>query len=197
MTKIQKYKLNGSSESAGVWNGYCIFIRRHVAEDTMVNKNGMTIRDYLARHTLSNDLLKQWNATLTGPRDGTDPFALLLKSSLPHSARKVNRADAGLTAADYLANPVPARVPAGQVPQGDPRHRCPVIRHTLPTIHLRCRVRALFYRLPHPLKIETIDRRRCLIGLAGTTAFMLTRVRKRPLKNAFRKPRKNTICPRD
>ena len=86
----------------------------------MVNKNGMTIRDYLARHTLSKDLLKRWNATLTGPRDVTDPFARLLKSSLPHSARKVNRADAGLTAADYLANPVPARVPAGQVPQGDP-----------------------------------------------------------------------------
>ena len=86
----------------------------------MVNKNGMTIRDYLAGHTLSKDLMKRWNATLTGPRDVTDPFARLLKSSLPHSARKVNRADAGLTAADYLANPVPARVPAGRVPQGDP-----------------------------------------------------------------------------
>ena len=100
----------------------------------MVNKNGMTIRDYLARHTLSKDLLKRWNAALKGPRDGTDPFARLLKSSLSHSARKVNRASAGLTAADYLANPIPARVPAGQVPQDDPRSSIPVIRHTLPTI---------------------------------------------------------------
>jgi soluble lytic murein transglycosylase-like protein len=96
-------------------------IRRHVAEDTMVSKNGMTIRDYLARHTLSKDLLKRWSAALKGPRDGTDPFARLLQSNLSHSARKVNRADAGLTAADYLANPIPARVYAGQVPRDDPR----------------------------------------------------------------------------
>lgn len=87
----------------------------------MVSKNGMTIRDYLDRHTLSKDLLKRWSAALKGPRDGTDPFARLLQSSLSHSARKVNRAGAGLTAVDYLANPIPARVPAGQVPQGDPR----------------------------------------------------------------------------
>ena len=87
----------------------------------MVSKNGMTIRDYLARHTLSKDLLKRWSAALKGPRDGTDPFARLLKASLSHNARKVKRADVGLTAADYLANPIPARVPAGQVPQDDPR----------------------------------------------------------------------------
>lgn len=87
----------------------------------MVSKNGMTIRDYLARHTLSKDILKQWNAALRGPRDGTDPFARLLKSSLSHSDRKVNRASDGLTAADYLAHPIPARVSAGQAPQGDPR----------------------------------------------------------------------------
>ena len=91
----------------------------------MVNKNGMTIRDYLARHTLSKDLLKQWNAALKGPRDGTDPFARLLKSSLSHSARKVNRASAGLTAADYLANPISARVPAGQLSQEDLRPSIP------------------------------------------------------------------------
>jgi Transglycosylase SLT domain len=97
------------------------FIRRYVAEDTMVSKNGMTIRDYLARHTLSKDLLKRWSTALKGPRDGTDPFARLLKSSLSHSARKVNRSGAGLTAADYLANPIPARVPAGQVPQNGPQ----------------------------------------------------------------------------
>jgi soluble lytic murein transglycosylase-like protein len=96
-------------------------IRRYVTEDTMVSKNGMTIRDYLARHTLSKDLLKRWNAAFKGPRDGTDPFARLLQSSLSHSARKVNRASAGLTAADYLANPIPARVPAGQMRQDNPR----------------------------------------------------------------------------
>jgi soluble lytic murein transglycosylase-like protein len=98
-----------------------IFIRRYVTEGTMVSKNGMTIRDYLARHTLSKDLLKRWNAAIKGPRDGTDPFARLLQSSLSHSARKVNRAGAGLTAADYLANPIPARVPAGQKRQDAPR----------------------------------------------------------------------------
>ena len=92
----------------------------------MVSKNGMTIRDYLARHTLSKDLLKRWNAALKGPRDGTDPFARLLQSSLSHSARKVNRASAGLTAADYLANPIPARVPAGQVSQDDPQASIPI-----------------------------------------------------------------------
>jgi hypothetical protein len=97
------------------------FICRHVAEDTMVSKNGMTIRDYLARHTLSKDLLKRWHAAIEGSRDGTDPFVCLLKSTLSNYTRKVNRASAGLTAADYLANPVPARVPAGQVPQDDPR----------------------------------------------------------------------------
>ena len=91
----------------------------------MVSKNGMTIRDYLARHTLSKDLLKQWNAALKGPRDGTNPFARLLKSSLSHSARKVNRASAGLTAADYLANPISARVPAKQVSQDDLRSSIP------------------------------------------------------------------------
>jgi soluble lytic murein transglycosylase-like protein len=91
----------------------------------MVSKNGMTIRDYLARHTLSKDLLKRWSAALKGPRDGTDPFARLLKASLSHSARKVKRADVGLTAADYLANPIPARVPAGQVPQDDPQPSTP------------------------------------------------------------------------
>lgn len=91
----------------------------------MVSKNGMTIRDYLARHTLSKDLSKRWNAASEGPRDGTDPFARLLKSSLSRSDRKENRASAGLTAADYLANPVPARVPARQVPQGDPRSSIP------------------------------------------------------------------------
>ena len=91
----------------------------------MVNKNGMTIRDYLARHTLSKDLFKQWNAALKGPRDGTDPFARLLKSSLSHSAWKVNRASAGLTAADYLANPISARVPAKQVSQDDLRSSIP------------------------------------------------------------------------
>ena len=91
----------------------------------MVSKNGMTIRDYLARHTLSKDLLKRWSAALKGPRNGTDPFARLLQSSLSHSARKVNQAGAGLTAADYLANPIPARVPAGQVPQDDPQPSIP------------------------------------------------------------------------
>jgi soluble lytic murein transglycosylase-like protein len=101
------------------------FIRRCVAEDTMVSKNGMTIRDYLARHTLSKDLLKRWSTALKGPRNGTDPFARLLQSSLSHSARKVKRADTGLTAADYLANPIPARVPAGQVPQDDPQPLIP------------------------------------------------------------------------
>jgi soluble lytic murein transglycosylase-like protein len=101
------------------------FIRRCVAEDTMVNKNGMTIRDYLARHTLSKDLLKRWSTALKGPRNGTDPFARLLQSSLSHSARKVKRADTGLTAADYLANPIPARVPTGQVPQDDPQPLIP------------------------------------------------------------------------
>ena len=124
MTKIQKYKLDWV---IGIW---CLewilqIIPRYVAEDTMVSKNGMTIRDYLARHTLSKDLLKRWNATLKGPRDGTDPFAHLLKSSLSHSPQKVNRAGAGLTAADYLANPVPARVPTGQVPQDDPQPSIP------------------------------------------------------------------------
>jgi soluble lytic murein transglycosylase-like protein len=87
----------------------------------MVTKNGMTIRDYLARHTLSKDLLKQWNTALKGPRNGSDPFARFLQSSLSHSARKVNRVSAGLTAVDYLANPIPARVPAGQMPQDEPR----------------------------------------------------------------------------
>ena len=74
-------------------------IRRYVTEDTMVSKNGMTIRDYLARHTLTKDLLKRWNAAIKGPRDGNDPFARLLQSSLSHSSRKVNRAIAGMTAA--------------------------------------------------------------------------------------------------
>jgi hypothetical protein len=97
------------------------FIRRYVTEDTMVSKIGMTIQDYLARHTLSKDILKRWNAALKGPRDGTDPFARLLQSSLSHSVRKANRASAGLTAVDYLANPIPGRVPAGQMPQDDPR----------------------------------------------------------------------------
>lgn len=87
----------------------------------MVSKIGMRIQDYLARHTLSKDLLKQWNTALKGPRDGTDPFARLLQSSLSHSTRKANRASAGLTAVDYLANPIPGRVPAGQMPQDDPR----------------------------------------------------------------------------
>jgi soluble lytic murein transglycosylase-like protein len=86
-----------------------------------VSKNGMTIRDYLARHTLSKDLLKRWNASVEGPRKVTDPFARLLQSSLSHSAWKVKRASAGLTAADYLANPIPARVSAGQKPQDQPR----------------------------------------------------------------------------
>jgi len=96
-------------------------IRRYVTEDTMVSKNGMTIRDYLARHTLTKDLLKRWNAAIKGPRDGNDPFARLLQSSLSHSSRKVNRAIAGMTAADYLANPIPARVSAGQMREENPR----------------------------------------------------------------------------
>jgi hypothetical protein len=97
------------------------FIRRYVTEETVVSKNGMTIQDYLARHTLSKDLLKQWNAALKGPREVTDPFTRLLQSSLSHSAREVNRASAGLTAAHYLANPIPARVSAGQMRQDNPR----------------------------------------------------------------------------
>jgi soluble lytic murein transglycosylase-like protein len=96
-------------------------ILRHLAEDNMVSKNGMTIQDYLARHTLSKDLLKRWNAAIKGPRDVIDPFARLLQSSLSHSARKVNQVSAGLTAADYLANPVPARVPSGQMREDDSR----------------------------------------------------------------------------
>jgi hypothetical protein len=96
-------------------------IRRYVTEDTMVSKTGMTIRDYLARHTLTKDLLKRWNAAIKGPRDGNDPFARLLQSSMSHSARKAKRASAGLTAVDYLANPIPAQLPAGQKPQDDPR----------------------------------------------------------------------------
>jgi hypothetical protein len=100
-------------------------VSRHLTEDTMVNKNGMTIRDYLARHTLSKDVLKQWSAAIKGPRDGKDPFARLLKSNLSHNEGKVNRARAGLTAMDYLANPILARVPLGQAPHGDPRPSIP------------------------------------------------------------------------
>jgi hypothetical protein len=96
-------------------------IRRYVTEDIMVSKIGMTIQDYLSRHTLSKDLLKQWNTALKGPRNGSDPFARLLQSSLSRSARKAYRASAGLTAADYLANPIPGRVPAGRMPQDDRR----------------------------------------------------------------------------
>jgi hypothetical protein len=98
-----------------------LFIRRYITEDTMVSKIGMRIQDYLARHTLSKDLLKQWHTALKGPRGGTDPFARLLQSSLSHGARKANRASAGLTAADYLANPIPGRVPAGRMPSDDLR----------------------------------------------------------------------------
>jgi hypothetical protein len=87
----------------------------------MVSKNGMTIRDYLARHPLSKDLLEQWHTAIKGSRDGSGPFARLLQSSLSHCAQKANRASTGLTAVDYLANPIPARAPAGEMPQGDSR----------------------------------------------------------------------------
>ncbi len=93
--------------------------RRYIAEETMVSKHGLTIRDYLARHTLSRDLLKQWSAALKGPRDDADPFARLLKSSLSPDDGKVNRADGGLTAADYLARPVRAHPSVQKGPQGD------------------------------------------------------------------------------
>jgi soluble lytic murein transglycosylase-like protein len=99
--------------------------RRYIAEETMVSKHGLTIRDYLARHTLSRDLLKQWSAALKGPRDDADPFARLLKSSLSPDDRKVNRADGGLTAADYLARPVRAHPSVQKVPQGDTRPSIP------------------------------------------------------------------------
>lgn len=81
----------------------------------MVNKTGMTIRDYLARHSLSRDLLNRWNAAQKGPRDQTDPFVRLLTSSLSRSGRKVTHGQSGLTAADYLARPVVPRVSGGSV----------------------------------------------------------------------------------
>ncbi|MFZ0611602.1 MAG: lytic transglycosylase domain-containing protein [Desulfobacterales bacterium] len=81
----------------------------------MVSKTGMTIRDYLARHSLSRDLLGRWNAALKEPRAQTDPFVRLLTSSLSRSDRKVTEGQAGLTAADYLARPVAARLSGGKV----------------------------------------------------------------------------------
>ncbi len=77
----------------------------------MVSKNGMTIRDYLARRALSKDFLKQWQTAIKGSRDGSGPFARLLQSSLSHCVQKANRASTGLTAVDYLANPISARAP--------------------------------------------------------------------------------------
>ncbi|MFZ0725461.1 MAG: lytic transglycosylase domain-containing protein [Desulfobacterales bacterium] len=83
----------------------------------MVSKTGMTIRDYLARHSLSKDLLGRWNASLKEPRAPTDPFVHLLTSSLSRSGRKVAEGPVGLTAADYLAKPVVASLLSGKVPR--------------------------------------------------------------------------------
>lgn len=68
----------------------------------------MTIRDYLARLEPSKHRSRGLKTTAMRPDAAGDPFARLLTSSLTSSNRSTDSSAKGLTAVDYLTNPIPA-----------------------------------------------------------------------------------------
>lgn len=75
----------------------------------MLSNNPMTIRDYLARLDLPKDLSRHSRNGSMRPDAAGDPFTRLLTISLTRDDRVLAPPDRGLTAIDYLANPIPAQ----------------------------------------------------------------------------------------
>lgn len=83
----------------------------------MLNQSPMTIRDYLARLEPVKGHSRRSVATSRRPDAAGDPFTRLLTSSLTHAQKDASTRGQGLTAVDYLAQPMAA-------PRSGPRTVC-------------------------------------------------------------------------
>lgn len=72
-----------------------------------MSKGPMSIRDYLARLEPIKDLSRRAKTSSLRPDAAADPFSRLLASSLARNSRKPRIGSGGLTAVDYLTNPIP------------------------------------------------------------------------------------------
>ena len=72
----------------------------------MVSHRPLTIRDYLAQSGTTKDISRRSKLPLLRPDAAGDPFTRLLTSSMHRTERSLNSSIKGLTAVDYLANPI-------------------------------------------------------------------------------------------
>ncbi len=73
-----------------------------------MSNDPMTIRDYLARLEPAKDRSRGLKTPSVRPDAASDPFSRLLRSSLTGGNRNASPSAQGLTAVDYLTNPIPA-----------------------------------------------------------------------------------------
>ena len=72
----------------------------------MVNHRPLTIRDYLAQSGKTKDITRRPKISSLRPDAASDPFTRLLTSSMHRTKRSPSPSVKGLTALDYLANPI-------------------------------------------------------------------------------------------
>ena len=75
-------------------------------EDKVVNHRPLTIRDYLAQSGTTKEITQRSKIPSLRPDAASDPFTRLLTSSLHRTKSSLNPSVKGLTAVDYLANPI-------------------------------------------------------------------------------------------
>lgn len=73
----------------------------------MLSKSAMTIRDYLARLEPIKDLSRRAKTSSLRPDAANDPFSRLLTSTIARGTGNTGNGAGGLTAVDYLTNPIP------------------------------------------------------------------------------------------
>ena len=72
----------------------------------MVSHRPLTIRDYLAQSGTTKDITRHPKTPSHHPDAASDPFTRLLTSSMHRTKRSLTPSVKGLTAVDYLANPI-------------------------------------------------------------------------------------------
>jgi soluble lytic murein transglycosylase-like protein len=75
-------------------------------EVKVVSHRPLTIRDYLAQLSTTKDISRRSKVSSLRPDAAGDPFTRLLTSSLHRAKRSLKTSVKGLTAIDYLANPI-------------------------------------------------------------------------------------------
>ena len=80
--------------------------RKLKLEDKVVSHRPLTIRDYLAQSSTTKDIMRRPKIPSLRPDAASDPFTRLLTSSMHRNKKSLNPPVKGLTAVDYLANPI-------------------------------------------------------------------------------------------